>query len=293
MTLTYSREGESSKNHYFPLTYLHKIKRPGENYIVKTILMDDLPIVLFAFGSFDVGLLSIHNIVPIALLTLSFWCVYDYGYYENDFVAAKYEKDPVLSDKYHSELTEVVWWQPWLWAILFACAGVVGLDNGVVLDSQVFNLNGLGALAAQRIYSYLPLWLGFLLISRFVFFVYNYVNKQTRIWLYPLLQFSRYAGLLFLLPINLVGVSAILSQVFARSTSYVVYRFAGDNNWPDFQDLFLRWFLFIAILSMAAFAQSAPEVLYSWQALFIGTWWLLKCRKQLAEIVKSIKPVWD
>ena len=293
MTLTYPRGEETTKSYYIPLMYLHKIKRPGENYIVKTILMDDLLILLFAFGNFNASFSSSLNILPIALLTLSFWCIYDFGYYENDLVAAKYEKDPKLSDKYYSELTKVVWWQPWCWAILFAVVGTLTLGGFVELDALLLNADGLSSILAQRLSSSLPLWLGFLLVSRFVFFVYNYVNKQTRIWLYPLLQFSRYCGLMLLLPINLVGISAILGHVLARSTTYVVYRFAGANNWPKFQDLFLRWLLFVLILSTTAFTQSAPELLYSWQALIIGGWWLFKCRNEIVEIVKSVKPVWD
>jgi len=289
MQVSYNEINSRVEKNYSPLMYLHRIKRPGENYIVKSILLDDLPILIFAFGSFSNDFA--YRLIGIVLLTFSFWCVYEYGYYENDCVAAKYEKDPVLSDKYHSELVVIKWWQPYLWALLFSILGVaVFKANGI--DFDLFFNDGVYPLA-QKTSTYLFLWFSFLLLSRAVFCVYNHVNKQTRIWLYPLLQISRYFGLLVLLPTNLIGACAILGHIFARSLTYTVYRYLGTNDWPKLQELFLRWLLFAIILAMIACAQSSIELIFDWKTLVISGWWLFKCRKQLSQIFNSIEPIWN
>ena len=289
MQVSYNEINSRKEKSYSPLMYLHKIKRPGENYIVKTILLDDLPLLFFAFAG--LGTDFVYRLIGIVLLTFSFWCVYDYGYYENDYVGAKYEKDPVLSDNYHSELAVIKWWQPWLWTLLFSILGVAVLKANAINFDLPFNDGAYPA--AQNTSTYLFLWLGFLMLSRAVFYVYNHVNKQSRIWLYPLLQFSRYCGLLVLLPTNLIGACAILGQVFARSLTYTVYRHVSKNDWPKLQDWFLRWLLFAMILAMIACAQSSMDIIFNWQTLAISGWWLFRCRKQISQILNSVEPIWN
>lgn len=292
MYLKRLQSNSRTNDKYSPLMYLHNIKRPGENYIVKTILLDDLPILIFAFCGFNANFAN--NFVGIIFLMFAFWFLYEYGYYENDYVAAKHEKDPVLSDNYHSDLAEIKWWQPWLWSLLFSLIGISLLKGtGLHLAFPLNNFSDQTTQEISEIFFYCLYWLGFLLFSRAAFLVYNYVNKQTRIWLYPILQISRYFGLLIFLPINIIGASVIIGQVFARSFTYAVYRYASTNNWPKSQDWFLRFVLFAIILSMMAFAQSSPELIFNWQTLLISSWWIFRCRKQIYQIVDNTKPIWN
>ena len=127
MRLPYPDSDLSEGSSYLPLMYLQKIKRPGQNYVVKGVFLDYLPIIILAYMSLGTDLLT--SILGAVILTFSFWSLYDYGYYENDRVAAKYEKDPTLSDEYYRDLTIIKWWHPWLWAILFSILGIVTLKG--------------------------------------------------------------------------------------------------------------------------------------------------------------------
>ena len=297
------------KNIYFPLVYIHKVKRVNQNYIVDLILLDDFPLLVLAFSW--VSSLPILNAVGIFCLMLSFWCIYEYGYYENDLVAERYEQKPVLSDTYYKRLITIKWWQPWIWSLTIGLLGVcfvitsemarldISLNFPEITTSSIllrWNLPNesdltLASLFFQAFYK----WTCFLLVSRLCFFVYNYVNKQTRIWLYPVLQSSRYCGFLLVAATNMVGICIIMTYVLARSTTYIVYRYSGGNpnDWPKLQDWFLRLLFFLIFIITLSIVESDLSLLFSWQTLVLVGWWFKKCRRQAVEIVKNIKPIWE
>lgn len=296
------------KNIYFPLVYIHKVKRVNQNYIVDLILLDDFPLLVLAFSW--VSPLPMLNAIGILCLMLSFWCIYEYGYYENDLVAEKYEQKPVLSLTYYKRLIMIQWWQPWIWSLTIGLLGVcllvaseiVTLDisfgfpevtTSIVLRSNLIydSYRDIITVSSKAFYK----WFCFLLVSRFGFFVYNYVNKQTRIWLYPLLQSFRYCGFLTVAATNVVGVSIITSYVLARSTTYIVYRYSGGNpnDWPKLQDWFLRLVFFLLFISTFSIVESNLSLIFNWQTVVLVGWWFKKCRRQAMEIMKNIKPIWD
>lgn len=297
------------KNSYFPLVYIHKVKRVEQNYIVDIILLDDFPLLVLAFSW--VSPLPILNAIGIFCLMLSFWCIYEFGYYENDLVAEKYEQKPVLSHTYYKRLITIQWWQPWIWSLIIGLLGVYFIVAGKIVTLDIsFNFHevttkslglrwniiqdsdrGLSSLFLKAFYK----WTCFLLISRLGFFVYNYVNKRTRIWLYPVLQSSRYCGFLIIAATNMVGVCIIMSYVLARSTTYVVYRYSGGNpnDWPKLQDWFLRLIFFLLFIIAISIVESDLPLLFNWQTTVLVFWWLKKCRRQAMEIFKNIKLIWD
>jgi phosphoserine phosphatase len=262
---------------YLPMMYIHKVKRVGEQYISKAILLDDFPILLLSLSWLSSQ--PILHGLGILFLLFSFWCIYEFGYYENDLIAEKYEKKPTLSNTYYNSQVTMNWWQPWIWALLLASIGIFALVGSE--KTEVFNFTYLIKHQKEIATSYLILfgaWAGFLLISRFCFWIYNYVNKPTRIWLYFVLQFTRYCGFLAVTKTNLVGISLLLVQMLSRSISYLVYRYIGGNreNWPDLQEKFLRWFLFTFSIVGLSFAQTDIFLLINWQTVAIFTWYLLR-----------------
>ena len=296
------------KNIYFPLVYIHKVKRVNQNYIVDLILLDDFPLFVLAFSW--VSSLPILNAIGIFCLMLSFWCIYEYGYYENDLVAEKYEQKPVLSHTYYKRLITIQWWQSWIWSLVIGLLGVycIVVSDIVTLDisfsfpeittSLVLRWNTIDEsyrdfvnLFSKAFYK----WFCFLLVSRCGFFVYNYVNKPTRIWLYPLLQSFRYCGILTVAATNIVGACIIMSYVLARSTTYIVYRYSGGNpnDWPKLQDWFLRLIFFCLFICAFSIVESKPSLIFNWQTVVLVGWWLKKCRRQAMEILQNIKPIWD
>ncbi len=275
---------------YFPLYYLEKIKRPGDNYFFKAIILDDLPILFLAFSWLSPQ--PILNGISILFFVISFWCIYEFGYYENDLVAEKYEDHPRLSKSYQNYKHTVNWWKPWIWALLFATIGIVALE-GSQRATSIFDWGWLQNSTEILNNGILPglYWIGFLLVSRFCFWVYNYVNKKTRIWLYLILQITRYCGFLVVTATNIVGMSALLSHMFTRSISYLMYRYSGGTkqSWPDLPEQFLKLSLFTTMIIGLSIADSDWSILIGWQTLAFVLWFLLRSRKQTLKIIKEFK----
>ena len=275
---------------YFPLYYLERIKRPGEDYLLRAVLLDDFPIIFIAFSWLSPQPI-LHGIATLFLL-ISFWCIYEFGYYENDLVAEKYEAQPQLSNSYRDYKHTVNWWKPWIWAVAIASIGIFILeasqsatsiwDWGWLQNSRAILDNGI----LLGLY-----WIGFLLVSRFCFWVYNYVNKKTRIWLYFVLQITRYFGFLVVTATNIVGMVALLCHTFTRSISYIIYRYSGGakGNWPDIPEQFLKLWLFTIMIIGLSIADADLSILISWQTAAFTLWFLMRARNQIIKIIKDIK----
>ena len=83
--------------------------------------------LLFAFAwHLNYSLLMISSIL---CLLISFWCMYETGYYENDMIAEKYEEQPKLALTYHTHKKMMASSSPWLWSFLFGLAGVALLEK--------------------------------------------------------------------------------------------------------------------------------------------------------------------
>ena len=283
----------SLKNIYLPFAYLEKVKRRGENYTLKVILWDDVPILLLAF-SWQVTNSMLHGISIIFLL-ISFWCVYELGYYENDYVAEKYESKPKLSFSYYAHKQMMTSGYPWLWSLMFGLIGIVLLEQtqfpylpfpSLLIEQKINFLNPI-------ILNFLS-WIIFLLCMRWCFLVYNYVNKKTRIWLYIVLQSFRYYGFLWVTITNLIGISLLSSHILSRSLLYIVYRYSGGNadNWPrEIPEKFLRFLIFIFILISICFGSQSLEVWHSWQTWIIVTWCVIQGQGQVRRILSQVKLV--
>ena len=291
-----SQYASPMNNIYLPLLYLGKVKRAGQNYFLKSVLAEDFPLLLLAF-TWGVNNPLWHSL-GILLLLVSFWCIYELGYYENDVVGEKYEEKPVLSEKYLSSKSSpirVISWQAWIWAVGLGSIGVVALDIGlglvplandglVATSHQLFKLNILP----------LAYWTGFLIFSRFCFWIYNYCNKQTRIWLYFLIQSCRYYGFAAVTPINFIGASLLSSNILSRSMLYILYRYAGGNrsDWPaQIPDKFLRLLIFIALLATITIGVNSFAAFRTWQAGVILLWLIVRGTSQIKAVIGQFKLV--
>lgn len=125
--LAFSQIYFTTRKRLFAIFYVEKVKRIGQKYIYKVILWDDLPLLFLAF-SWHTSHPLLHGI-SIFLLLVSFWCVYEIGYYENDLVAEKYEEKPRLSVAYHSYKQMMKTWTPWLWSGIFGVLGIACLTK--------------------------------------------------------------------------------------------------------------------------------------------------------------------
>lgn len=278
---------------YLPFFYLEKVKRTGENYTLRVIFWDDLPVLLLAF-SWQANHIFLHS-VSILFLLVSFWCIYELGYYENDCVAEKYEEKPKLSITYHVYKHIMETYYPWLWSLLFGLIGVALLVKAQGV-SLLFSTSLIEANPVSLIGFLLPLlcWISFLVSLRFCFWAYNHLNKHTRTWVYLLLQSFRYYGFLAVTSTNPIGTSLLSSHILCRSILYVVYRYAGgnENNWPkQVPEKLLRWLIFMFLLSAIAFGSQSLELWKSWQTWAIIAWCLVQGQGQIIRMLSQVKPV--
>ncbi len=281
------------KNVYLPFFYLEKVKRVGENYTLRVIAWDDVPILLLAF-SWQAHNSLLHGLGIIFLL-VSFWCVYELGYYENDRVAEQYEEKPKLSITYHVYKEMMNTWHPWFWSLIFGLVGV-----GILEKAGGINLLFTSKFLETSFSTLNPIllpslsWLGFLLLLRLCFWIYNHLNKHTRTWLYLLLQSFRYYGFLAVTATNPVGTSLLSSQILSRSVLYVVYRYSGGNadNWPkQVPEKLLRLLMFIFLLSAIAFGSQSFALWSNWQGWAIIAWCLVQGQGQIKRMLSQVRPV--
>jgi hypothetical protein len=267
---------------YLPFIYLEQAKRPGEQFFLRVVIADEL--VLGILATSWLSATPIVHAIGMLFLILSFWCIYELGYYENDLIAEKYERDPVLSHTYKRYKNRINFGEPWLWAIIFAIPGLI------FLHAREFNPNSptLG-FSWWEIGKQALSWLGLLLSLRITYSIYNHVDKQTRIWIFPFLQIYKCFGFLCVTTTNIVGAMLFAAQVISRWVAYIVYRYS-DRDWPKkFPVQLLRCLLFCFLLVVVALGNGKFHLLLSWQMMAIFCWCVWRSRYQIQSIVTEIE----
>lgn len=257
---------------YIPLFYSEKVKNPGQSHFVKRVIFGH-----WVFGVIAWSFISPHpviNAVSLFLLTLSYWCVYEIGYQENDAVGEKYEKKPTLSsayEQYKSRINLHTPW-PWCWAVGLAIPGIAlfvlsqapvpiaDVMSAIDLSKPVLAWTSLEGTLLRD----LAVWMVYLITIRATFWVYNQANETSRIWIYPLLQGQRLFGIALLAGTSAVGTMLMMSFVIARWIQYCVYRCGGDRgSFP----VNVSCFLLLAMLySSLAMGSTDVMSLITWQA---------------------------
>ena len=253
---------------YLPGEYISQIKRPGERYIIRGILQED-----FAFWLLSSIGLAIHpaaHLVGLLLLLLSFWAIYERGYVDNDLVASRYEADPQLSETFGSVRVATPAVQPWIWALLAGAAAVAILHP----DRMAFVVHFAG-------------WVAVLILTYVCFMFYNRLDKTTRVWLYPLLQFARSAAFTVVVPIEPVGIAALGAHVLSRWMPYQVYRLTSAR-WPDARPELVRLISFV-LLSLTIVCSLGLSVLLTWSALALLLWNVFRARRDVYAVFNSAR----
>jgi hypothetical protein len=272
---------------YLPFLYSETIKRPNKKFFLLSILGEDFIILLLAFS-----LVSSHpwtNVLGLFLLQTSFWCIYELGYMENDILGEKFEDQAVLSDNYNSFKYSFQLWQPWIWAVITSILGILVLHQeiaieGIHLSQIIFGNDPWGIFQLSESFLY---WMAFLLVLRFLFHIYNQLNKQSRVWFYFLLQACRYCGYLVLLTTNTVGLVLLISKILIRSIQYTLYRYLGGKNsdWPmDFPRYFFYLLIYLLIISAIAANERNISLVFNYQVLAIITFCVMRGSKHFSTV---------
>ena len=257
---------------YIPLIYSEKIKRPDKRYFLNNIIGEDFIILWLSFAYTSSHLL--FSSISIFLLLIAFWCIYELGYIENDVIGDKYEDKAVLSHNYKSGEYSFELWQPWLWSLGLSILGIFALEQNKIIE--IFSPDSLPSESYWYIFSAISekliYWVIFLLVLRGTFYVYNHINKQSRVWFYLLLQTLRYCGFLVIITTNTIGLMLLASCILTRSIQYILYRYLGgkESSWPmDFPRYFFCLLIYLTLVGIMAINSRDLSLIFNFQVLLV------------------------
>lgn len=266
---------------YIPLTYVERVKHSELRYVRDIVLGDEVPLILLA--SIWMSSAPMIHTAAVVFLVFSFWCVYEAGYYENDRVAARFEKDPVLSPEYKRYEIRISNYSTWMWAGVIAMPGLALLQYGTYSGREVGTF-------VESFAANMATWFAFLICVRLTFWSYNYADKRSRSWIYPLLQLYRYCGCLVILPTNLFGAMLLSAQALTRWFSYVLYRHVG-GEWPQLPEFLMRLAIVVVLIIAITVGRQWSSDVIPLQILLTLLYLTFRARKQLRSLIQQAGPI--
>lgn len=266
---------------YLPFAYASAVKHPRQRFVWRSVVQEDGMFWLLA----TVFLVPapLWHVVATGLFLVSFWCIYELGYIENDYAAVNFEGDAGhVPDRYDGQQPPTPW--AWAWAILLGAAGAAALAA-----SEGF-AGGWGAWLTQCL-----IWLAVLVACRLVFAIYNRLVPSRRSLLYAVLQGFRNFSVLAFAATNLTGVMVLLAHTVARTVPYFLYRLAGDaygqrrKAWPTIPVFLLRLALFVMFVVVSVIGLRDPAILFQLQTWAILAWCVFRSRKELLDALRGLE----
>lgn len=267
---------------YAPFLYVVKFKH-NLKYLLHGILMDQWMILVLA--SSWVAPQPILHAMGLLFLVASFWCIYELGYYENDYIAEHYEKNPNLRETTVSR-PEAPTVQPWIWASIFSVPGFLLLQWAMMPEISL----PMNSAILEKILWMAPAWFAILLVMRFVYFAFNHVDKRTRVWLYLLLQYSRLPAFSILSVVSPVGIILLSSQTLTSWIRYIVYRYQG--NMHEVPHAILRLVTLSFLMVMLTISNGCTAIL-TWQMVAILGFCLVRTLSTLPQFLSQMRWVSD
>jgi hypothetical protein len=222
--------------HYLPWRYA-SLGKYGRAWTVELILHVDFVLMLLATTNFQKP--SVLSVLGAILFFVSLHAIYEIGYFENDFEAAKREAAPSVSpgaslfDGFPLER------HAWCWAAVLGTAASTSL-------ALMGRFTWSGFLRCEAT------WAIVLGVTRLCFYVYNRQPVSRRLFIYPLLQACKTLGVLAVLPASVIGVGLLTAQIVAMWMNYTVYRLSGLRSQVNLDAVRLIVFLIFASGLLAA-----------------------------------------
>ncbi|MFK5598232.1 hypothetical protein ACFZ8E_14730 [Methylobacterium sp. HMF5984] len=226
---------KSSHKLYLPMRYTIAAKYP-KLYVVDQLFFVDILISIAAIGYNFSSFLQAFLIVP--WLIISVMCIYELGYYENDMTAALKEIHPSVTPQVKEYKNYPIKINAWLWA---SGLGTIGIIIGSSCD----------IIRANFILSEV-IWIIALLAIRTIFYFYNMLPINLRVYLYPFLQATKYLSVFLLIAPTFAGLTLVFSQISQMSFRYYLYR-NGMNNSLYNRDVLRLIFFIICAVCLAAY----------------------------------------
>jgi hypothetical protein len=251
---------------YLPGIYTVTVKRPdgaGVGGIITTFSF-------WLLASMTAPEFELQSVLVVFFLFLSLWSVYEIGYMDNDICARKFETDPVFTNETIGYPYKRVQRSAWIFAIIAGGVGCV-----LARDQSWMIMFGE--------------WLLILVLTRGLYFYYNRIDKNTRVWLYLILQLARDASFILVVPVGTVGVMACMAQIIAKWQQYFIYRYIRVfdlTKWPELQVHTIRLILFIALVGTLSMAEQSVNP-WRWPTAAIIVWCVLLAHKEIPSIIKA------
>lgn len=248
---------------YLPFFYTAKIKRsPG--FFIKQVLLEELPIVLLAFGlttmSFNPGLWA-----GLILLFLAMILSYELGYAENDRVGQQKEEAPKLTANFYRYRSYPMLPHAWIYAGVLTLVGILILGpanreaalSGLGLSSELATWQSVALLSA--------VWMSILVLARLVFWAFNHASLIYRVYIYAPLHIVKYLGFLVLFPATVIGLLLVYAHIVRTWSLYAVRRAGGNIDFLWSQIIRTVFFLFgLGLIAYVNFS-----AILTWQTAII------------------------
>lgn len=270
LTWEKAKHFRACENTYIPFVYTEGSDRGNSGHFVKVVLLTNYLILLLTYG-FSTNI-SLNVIISLFLFSISFWCIYEAGYYENDFYEINYESTKGAGKKSLKFKDYPIETGAWIWSLGLGFTGILTLNYG-----ELLNLT-----QPKEYFITWLVWASWLLIVRLTFRAYNYSKVKLRILIYPILQVFRLSGPLIFMPLNILGVFLIISQAISRWVWYLVYRTGGDRKNVPHHIVLL--FILLSLTILYILSSGDVSILFTWQFLFILLWSLARSKPQIESL---------
>jgi hypothetical protein len=255
----------SAEHLYVPLRYTFRAKYPRLYFIDQLLLVDILLAIVATAPSLNAFL---SEILFMPLFVMSFMCVYEIGYYQNDMVAARKEASPTLSSVSQRYQSYPILPGAWTWSLLFA-------GTGILLAWWLAALRGPLLLHSVA-------WVSLLLATYFTFCFYNLQPTSRRTYVYPLLQFEKYGAPFLIVGPTLVGGLLVFCQITTMWTTYLIYRLTKDReSFARHRELYRAVLFVFGLTIMVAIKPSIPVPDSVFGLSAAGVWLLLRAAKPI------------
>ena len=247
--------------------------------VVRTILFYDLLCLALAFVPASGR--PVTCLLGLLFFQLAFWTVYEVGNWENDVLGAAFEDKPNIPPGFE------IWRGRVRPVLAYAWAAALSLPCAVCL---AFSLQPAGEplrlLPAVGLFGGLLLYLA---AVRLVYALYNRVDTNTRVFIYPLMQIAKGVGLATILPVAPAGFMLLLSVVLVRQMRYVAYRATQMRQALDIP-INLHVLTYFVLLCAVAVAMTGTAPPSFWiVAVIVAIWHLQRSRRPLGVLMRAFE----
>ncbi len=246
---------------YIPFFYTAKIKRtPG--FFIKQVLLEELPIVLLAFGlpalAWNPSLWAC-----LVLLFLALILTYELGYAENDRVGELKESNPKLSKSYFKYRNYRLFPHAWIYALALTVLGILALGT----EGRALALDHLHISTAlptwQGIAVLCAAWLGVMVLARLVFWAFNHAPLLWRVYIYAPLHMVKYLGFVVFFAIPAAGLILVYAHIVRTWSLYAVRRSGGSIDFLMSQTVRTVFIVF----GFGVLMEIDPALVLNWPAM--------------------------